>query len=199
MNPDSQCLTALQKHNKPSVCVAGCQVLKTKVLQCDPEKSKMLLSFKAAMEGESEEAAAAQSDCEVGTVSQHHHCSCRHVPRHRRPLVTSSLLLCVFARCRKWRSRCKRSPSTAWRFPFCPITSELFFPQCTCLTTRPTATYCWKACRRAITSLTWCAAAGTSSTLYPLKKKKSWLIFLGVTEIRESFWADWSSSLILSD
>lgn len=56
--------------NRPSVCVSGRQVLKAKVLQCDPDKSKMLLSFKAAMEGESEAAAAAQSDCEVGTVSQ---------------------------------------------------------------------------------------------------------------------------------
>lgn len=46
------------------------QVLKAKVLQCDPEKSKMVLSFKAAMDGVSEEAAAAaaaQCDCEVGT------------------------------------------------------------------------------------------------------------------------------------
>ncbi|XP_035493857.2 protein RRP5 homolog [Scophthalmus maximus] len=42
------------------------QVLKTKVLKCDPEKAKMLLSFKAAVEGETEEAAKPQVDCEVG-------------------------------------------------------------------------------------------------------------------------------------
>ncbi|XP_040891171.1 protein RRP5 homolog isoform X2 [Toxotes jaculatrix] len=43
------------------------QVLKAKVLQCDPEKSKMVLSFKAAVEGETEKAAKPQFDCEVGT------------------------------------------------------------------------------------------------------------------------------------
>lgn len=44
------------------------QVLKTKVLQCDPEKAKMVLSFKAAVEGETEEDAKSQFDCEVGKV-----------------------------------------------------------------------------------------------------------------------------------
>ncbi|XP_038146651.1 protein RRP5 homolog [Cyprinodon tularosa] len=42
------------------------QVLKTKVLQCEPEKEKLLLSFKAVAEGETEEATKAQLDCEVG-------------------------------------------------------------------------------------------------------------------------------------
>ncbi|XP_031144955.1 protein RRP5 homolog isoform X2 [Sander lucioperca] len=42
------------------------QVFKAKVLQCDPDKAKMLLSFKAAAEGDTEEAATAQFDCEVG-------------------------------------------------------------------------------------------------------------------------------------
>lgn len=42
------------------------QVLKTKVLQCDPEKAKMVLSFKVAVEGET---AKPEFDCEVGTVS----------------------------------------------------------------------------------------------------------------------------------
>ncbi|XP_071359529.1 protein RRP5 homolog isoform X2 [Trachinotus anak] len=42
------------------------QVLKAKVLQCDPEKAKMVLSFKAAVEGETEEAAKPQFDWEVG-------------------------------------------------------------------------------------------------------------------------------------
>ncbi|XP_047435563.1 protein RRP5 homolog isoform X2 [Mugil cephalus] len=42
------------------------QVLKTKVLQCNPEKAKMILSFKAALEGEIEEAAKPQYECEVG-------------------------------------------------------------------------------------------------------------------------------------
>ncbi|XP_068581648.1 protein RRP5 homolog isoform X2 [Cebidichthys violaceus] len=42
------------------------QVLKAKVLQCDPDKAKMVLSFKAAVEGGTEEAAKPQFDCEVG-------------------------------------------------------------------------------------------------------------------------------------
>ncbi|XP_076584082.1 protein RRP5 homolog isoform X2 [Chaetodon auriga] len=42
------------------------QVLKAKVLQCDPDKEKMVLSFKAAVEGNTEEAAKPQFDCEVG-------------------------------------------------------------------------------------------------------------------------------------
>ncbi|XP_044047425.1 protein RRP5 homolog isoform X1 [Siniperca chuatsi] len=42
------------------------QVLKAKVLQCDPDKAKMVLSFKAAVEGDTEEAAKPQFDCEVG-------------------------------------------------------------------------------------------------------------------------------------
>lgn len=42
------------------------QVLKAKVLQCEPEKEKMLLSFKAVAEGEMEESTKPQSDCEVG-------------------------------------------------------------------------------------------------------------------------------------
>ncbi|XP_049426867.1 protein RRP5 homolog isoform X1 [Epinephelus fuscoguttatus] len=42
------------------------QVLKAKVLQCDPDKAKMLLSFKAAVEGDTEKAATPQFDCEVG-------------------------------------------------------------------------------------------------------------------------------------
>ncbi|XP_068445534.1 protein RRP5 homolog isoform X2 [Clinocottus analis] len=42
------------------------QVLKAKVLHCDPDKSKMILSFKAAMEGDTEEAALPALDCEVG-------------------------------------------------------------------------------------------------------------------------------------
>ncbi|XP_056228146.1 protein RRP5 homolog isoform X2 [Seriola aureovittata] len=42
------------------------QVLKTKVLQCDPDKAKMVLSFKAAAKGETEEPAKPQFDCEVG-------------------------------------------------------------------------------------------------------------------------------------
>uniref|UniRef100_UPI0037E730AC protein RRP5 homolog n=1 Tax=Semicossyphus pulcher TaxID=241346 RepID=UPI0037E730AC len=42
------------------------QVLKAKVIQCDPEKAKMVLSFKAAVEGDPEKAAKPQFDCEVG-------------------------------------------------------------------------------------------------------------------------------------
>ncbi|XP_019939596.2 protein RRP5 homolog [Paralichthys olivaceus] len=42
------------------------QVLKTKVLKCDPEKEKMMLSFKAAVEGDTEEAAKVPDDLEVG-------------------------------------------------------------------------------------------------------------------------------------
>lgn len=44
-------------------------MLKAKVLQCDPDKAKMLLSFKAAVEGDTEKAATPQFDCEVGKVS----------------------------------------------------------------------------------------------------------------------------------
>lgn len=43
-------------------------MLKAKVLQCDPEKAKMVLSFKAAVEGETEQEAKSQFDCEVGKV-----------------------------------------------------------------------------------------------------------------------------------
>ncbi|KAG7486709.1 RRP5-like isoform X1 [Solea senegalensis] len=42
------------------------QVLKTKVLKCDLEKEKILLSFKAAVEGDTEAAVEPQVDCEVG-------------------------------------------------------------------------------------------------------------------------------------
>ncbi|XP_061578811.1 protein RRP5 homolog isoform X2 [Cololabis saira] len=42
------------------------QVLKAKVLQCDPVKEKLLLSFKAAAEGDTEEDPKTQFDCEVG-------------------------------------------------------------------------------------------------------------------------------------
>ena len=46
------------------------QVLKAKVLHCDPEKAKMVMSFKAAVEGKTEEKTAKpQFDCEVGKVS----------------------------------------------------------------------------------------------------------------------------------
>lgn len=44
-------------------------MLKTKVLQCDPDKAKMVLSFKSAVEGDTEEAPQPQFDCEVGKVS----------------------------------------------------------------------------------------------------------------------------------
>lgn len=44
------------------------QVLKAKVLQCNPDKAKLVLSFKAA-EGDAEEVANPQFDCEVGQVS----------------------------------------------------------------------------------------------------------------------------------
>lgn len=44
------------------------QVLKAKVLQCDPDKAKMILSFKAAVEGDTEETARPQFDCDVGQV-----------------------------------------------------------------------------------------------------------------------------------
>ncbi|XP_034406694.1 protein RRP5 homolog isoform X2 [Cyclopterus lumpus] len=43
------------------------QVLKAKVLKCEPDKAKMLLSFKAAVEGDTDEAAMPQLNCEVGT------------------------------------------------------------------------------------------------------------------------------------
>ncbi|KAM7418676.1 hypothetical protein PAMA_016009 [Pampus argenteus] len=42
------------------------QVLKAKVLQCNPEKEKMVLSFKAAVTGDTEETPTPQFDCEVG-------------------------------------------------------------------------------------------------------------------------------------
>ncbi|XP_070711893.1 protein RRP5 homolog isoform X2 [Pempheris klunzingeri] len=42
------------------------QVLKAKVLQCNPDKAKMVMSFKATGEGDTEGAANPQFDCEVG-------------------------------------------------------------------------------------------------------------------------------------
>ncbi|TKS69125.1 Protein RRP5 -like protein NF-kappa-B-binding protein [Collichthys lucidus] len=42
------------------------QVLKAKVLQCDPDKTKMVLSFKAAVEGVTEAPPKPEFDCEVG-------------------------------------------------------------------------------------------------------------------------------------
>ncbi|XP_059206896.1 protein RRP5 homolog isoform X2 [Centropristis striata] len=42
------------------------QVLKAKVLRCDPDQAKMVLSFKAAMEGDAAQAAKPEFDCEVG-------------------------------------------------------------------------------------------------------------------------------------
>lgn len=42
------------------------QVVKAKVLQCDPEKGKMVLSFKAVVEKENEETEKPEFDCEVG-------------------------------------------------------------------------------------------------------------------------------------
>ncbi|MEQ2187505.1 hypothetical protein GOODEAATRI_005368 [Goodea atripinnis] len=44
------------------------QVLKAKVLQCEPKKEKLLLSFKAVAEGETEESTKPQLDCEIGTA-----------------------------------------------------------------------------------------------------------------------------------
>lgn len=41
-------------------------MLKAKVLHCDPDKAKMVLSFKAVVEGDTEEPAMPQLDCEVG-------------------------------------------------------------------------------------------------------------------------------------
>lgn len=43
-------------------------MLRARVLQCDPEKEKMLLSFKPAAEGDTEEMEKAQFGCEVGTI-----------------------------------------------------------------------------------------------------------------------------------
>ncbi|KAK7930283.1 hypothetical protein WMY93_006678 [Mugilogobius chulae] len=42
------------------------QVIKTKVLKCDVEKEKMLLSFKAAVEGNVEDPSKSDFECEVG-------------------------------------------------------------------------------------------------------------------------------------
>lgn len=42
------------------------QVLKTKVLRCDPENSKLLLSFKSAVQEESVEVPWPHLECEVG-------------------------------------------------------------------------------------------------------------------------------------
>ncbi|KAM4751117.1 protein RRP5 homolog [Anableps anableps] len=44
------------------------QVLKAKVLRCEPVKEKLLLSFKAVAEGETEESTKSQFDCEVGKM-----------------------------------------------------------------------------------------------------------------------------------
>lgn len=45
------------------------QVFKAKVLQCNPSKEKMLLSFKAVVEEATGDAAVPQFCCEVGKVS----------------------------------------------------------------------------------------------------------------------------------
>ncbi|XP_076001559.1 protein RRP5 homolog isoform X2 [Genypterus blacodes] len=58
-------LSAEPVFNPEEVFYIG-QVLKAKVLQCEPEKARLLLSFKAAVEGDSEEPAKAPIDCEVG-------------------------------------------------------------------------------------------------------------------------------------
>lgn len=44
-------------------------MVKAKVLQSDPDNAKLVLSFKAVVEGDTQEAAVAQLDCEVGSVS----------------------------------------------------------------------------------------------------------------------------------
>lgn len=43
-------------------------MVKAKVLQCDPEKGKMVLSFKAVVKKENEETEKPEIDCEVGKV-----------------------------------------------------------------------------------------------------------------------------------
>lgn len=43
-------------------------MVKAKVLQCDPEKGKMVLSFKAVVKKENEETEKPEFDCEVGKV-----------------------------------------------------------------------------------------------------------------------------------
>lgn len=43
-------------------------MVKAKVLQCDPEKGKMALSFKAVVKKENEETEKPEFDCEVGKV-----------------------------------------------------------------------------------------------------------------------------------
>lgn len=43
--------------------------MKAKVLQSDPEKAKLVLSFKSVLEGGTGEAAKPQLDCETGKVS----------------------------------------------------------------------------------------------------------------------------------
>lgn len=45
------------------------QVFKAKVLQCNPNKEKMLLSFKAVVDEDTGDAAVSQFYCEVGKVS----------------------------------------------------------------------------------------------------------------------------------
>lgn len=42
------------------------QVLKAKVLQCDPEKEKLLMSFKTSVEGDAENPPESDFECEVG-------------------------------------------------------------------------------------------------------------------------------------
>lgn len=53
---------------EPDLKVVVFQVLKAKVLQCDPEKAKLLLSFKDVVQGEPEEDIKPQLDVEVGKV-----------------------------------------------------------------------------------------------------------------------------------
>lgn len=45
-------------------------MLKAKVLQCDPEKEKLLMSFKTSVEGDAENPPESDFECEVGKVKK---------------------------------------------------------------------------------------------------------------------------------
>lgn len=144
------------------------QVLKAKVLQCDPDKAKMLLSFKAAVEGDTGESAKPQVDCEVGKVSHWLHASRSLSPISVYQNMTST---CLFMWCREWRRGCWKSQSTAWRWPSSLMRTVPCYPQCTYPITCPTALCCGRTFRRETTSQTSCATARTSRILYPVHKE----------------------------
>lgn len=54
----------------PTVCITE-QVVKAKVIKCDPENEKLLLSFKAVTQNDLEKISNVKFDFEIGKVKYH--------------------------------------------------------------------------------------------------------------------------------